>query len=87
MSVSRRGAGQQSADRLNGLAIASNDAPDISLTHREAKHGHVTAWAFRDDDFVGELHEMADDELEKLFHVRKGNEGTMTVSDGSQTSV
>lgn len=63
-----RGAGEQRADRLDRLAIAPDDTPDIGLSHNEPKHGRIAAGALGDDDFVGELNQMTNHELEELFH-------------------
>ena len=68
MSVPRRGAGEQSADRLNRLPVATDDPADVALPHHEPKHRRVRLRAFRDDHFVGKLDQITDDEFEKLFH-------------------
>ena len=68
MSVPRGGAGKQRADRLDRLPVPPDDAADITLPHRHAKHRRVSARALRDDHFVRELNQIAEDELEELFH-------------------
>jgi hypothetical protein len=66
--VPGRGAGQERANCLNGLPIASDDAADIGLPHGEPEDGRVPVRTFGDDDFVGKLNQLANDELEELFH-------------------
>jgi len=68
MPVARGGASEQRTDCLDRLAIATDDSSHIRLPHRDAKHGRVAARALRDDDFVGELNQVAEDKLEELFH-------------------
>lgn len=66
--VTRRRAGEQGTDRLDGLAVAANDPADIRLPHLEAEHGHVAIRDLRNKNLVRELNEVADNEFEELFH-------------------
>ena len=66
--MARGGAGEQCANRLNGLTVAANDPADIALAQLQAKDSRSARWNFRDDHLIGKLDQLADDELEKLFH-------------------
>jgi hypothetical protein len=69
--MARRGTRKQRADRLNGFAVAADDSANIALPHLQPKHSRLSAWYFGEHDLVRKLDELANDELEKLFH---GNE-------------
>jgi hypothetical protein len=62
------GTGEQGANRLNGLAVATDDPANIALAHLQPKNGHLSARYFREHDLVGKLDELTNDELEELFH-------------------
>lgn len=68
MSVTRRGAVQKRANRVNGLAVAADDAADVALAQLHFKNRHLSVRKFREDHIVGKLNQLADDELEKFFH-------------------
>ena len=68
MSVARSRAREKRADRLNCLAVSTNDASDIRLPHSKPEHRGIAVRAFGDDDLVGKLDQVANDELEELFH-------------------
>jgi hypothetical protein len=68
LAVARSGTGKQRADRLNGLAVSTDDPADIALPHLQFENGHLSARDLREHDLVGKLYELTNDELEKLFH-------------------
>jgi len=80
--VARSRAGEQGADRLNRLTVPADDTSDIRLSHGDAKDGCISARALRDDDFVGEFNQVAEDELEELFHaISVATEPTLSPCD------
>lgn len=66
--MARRGTYEKRADRLNRLSVAPDDAPNVGPPHGDAKDRRISVWALRDDDFVGKLNQIAEHELEELFH-------------------
>ena len=72
LAVTRGRAGQKRADRLNGLTISTDDAPDIALSELNSKNRHAPVWNFREHHFVRIIDELANDELEELFHGDSG---------------
>ena len=68
LPVTGGGAGQQRANRLNGLTVAANDAAHIGLSELEFKYRRFAGWNFRQHHFVGKLHQLPYDKLEELFH-------------------
>lgn len=68
MIVPASGTGEQRANCLNCLPVASDNSPDIALPHLQAEDGGLAVRDFRQHHFVRKLDEMANDELEKLFH-------------------
>ena len=79
--MTRRGAVQHRADRVNGLAIATDDSADVALTQLNFKDGHLSAGNFRQDHVVRKLNQLANDELEKLFHAGRKTNHEQTVLD------
>ena len=68
LAVARSGTGKQRADRLNGLAVATDDPANIALPHLESKNGNLSPGYFGEHDLVGKLNELTNDELEELLH-------------------
>lgn len=74
LAVTRRGAGQQGADGLNRLAIAANDPPNIALPQLHPENRRLPAGQLVQHHLIGKLDELANDELEKLFHGTEGRQ-------------
>ena len=72
LAVTRSRAGEKSANRLNGLAVSSDDAADIALSELNSKDRHAAVWNLREHHFVRIIDELANDELEELFHGDSG---------------
>src|SRR4051812_41464285 len=68
LPVARGGAGEQRADGLNGLAIAANDAADVGLPQLHPEDSRFSRGDLRKHHLIGELDQLANNELEKLFH-------------------
>ena len=68
LAVARGGAVQHRANGVNGLAVAADDAADVALTQLDFEDRHFAAWNFREDHVVRKFNQLADDELEELFH-------------------
>src|SRR3954463_6169031 len=66
--MARRGAREQSADRLDGLTIAADDPADVRLAHLHPENGGPSVRDFGKHDLVGEFDKLANDELEELLH-------------------
>ena len=66
--MTRGRAGQQRADRLDRLPVATNDAAHVGLAQLHSENCGFPGWNFREHHFVRKLDELPDDELEKLFH-------------------
>jgi hypothetical protein len=66
--VAGGGAGEQRPNRLNSLTIPADDAADITLPQLQAENGCSTRRNFRDDCFVREFRELANNEFEKFAH-------------------
>ena len=68
LPVAAGGTRKQGANRLNGLAVATDDPTHIALAHLQSKNSHLSARYFREHNLVGKLNELTNDELEELFH-------------------
>jgi hypothetical protein len=68
LAVARGGACEQSANSLNRLAAATNDATDVSPSKLQLKNGCSAARNFREDHVVRKFYQLANNELEKLSH-------------------
>src|ERR1700682_6270467 len=68
LAVARGGAGQQGADRVNRLACAADDPAHVALAKLDAENRHLAGRNLREHHFIGKLDELANDELEELFH-------------------
>ena len=68
LAVARSRAVQHRADRVNGLAVASNNAADVALAQLHFEDRHFSARNFREHHVVRKFHELPNDELEKFFH-------------------
>jgi len=62
-------AGEQRANRVNGLAVAANDAANVTLPQLHFKDRHFAARNLREHHLVRILDELANDKLEKFFHI------------------
>ena len=63
--------GKKRPDRLDGLTVATDDPANIALSHLQSENGHFSARYFGEHDLVGKFNELANDELEKLFHGKR----------------
>jgi hypothetical protein len=68
LAVARGGTREQSANGVNGLAAAANDATDVSSSKLQLKDGCSAAWNFRQHNVVRKFNQLADYELEELSH-------------------
>ena len=68
LPVPRGRAGKQSANGLNGLAVAANDPADIGLPQLHPEDRGFSRRNLREHHLIGEFNQLANDELEKLFH-------------------
>src|ERR1700736_5014345 len=75
LAVTRRGTVQHGADRVNGLAVATDDAADVALAELHFKNRHLAARDFRQHHVVRKFHELPNDELEEFLHVDSGEGG------------
>ena len=66
--MARGRTGQQSANRLDGLAAATNYATDVSPPKLQLKDRGSAVWNFRQYHVVRKFDQLANDELEELFH-------------------
>src|ERR1043166_8730602 len=66
--MTRGGAGEQGANRVNRLAVASDDAANVALPQLHAKNRRFPRGNLRKHHLIGKLDELANDELEELFH-------------------
>jgi len=72
LAVTRSRTGKKCANRLNGLTISADDAPNIALSELNFKNRHAPVWNFREHHLVRIIDELANDELEKFFHGDSG---------------
>jgi hypothetical protein len=68
LAVARGGAGEQSANSLNRLAAATDDATYVSPSKLQLKNGCSAARNFREDHVIRKFNQLANNELEKLSH-------------------
>src|SRR3954464_13202026 len=68
LTVTRGGAGQQSPDGLDSLAVSANDAPDVGLAQLHAEDRHFSRGDLRKHHLIREFDQLANDKLEELFH-------------------
>ena len=68
LAVTRRGAGEEGANRANRLPVTSDNPADVGLPQLQAENGHAAVRNFREHDLVREFDELADDKLEELSH-------------------
>jgi hypothetical protein len=68
LAVAGGGTREQSANSLNGLAAAANDAADVASSKLQLKDSCSAVWNFRQHHVVRKFDQLADDELEKLSH-------------------
>jgi hypothetical protein len=71
LTVTRRRTGKERPNRLDSLAVAPNDAPDIALPQSKAKHNCPARWNLRDNRFIRKIHELTDDKLKEFAHAAK----------------
>ena len=71
LAVAGGGAGQQRADRLDRLAVAPDNAAYVGLAKLDPKDGRPSRRNLRKHHLIGKLDELANDELEELFHGRE----------------
>jgi hypothetical protein len=83
LTVTRRGAVQYGANRMNGLPVATNDAANVALTQLHFEDCHLAARNFRQHHVVGKFDELSNNELEKFLHVDSGAGGGGGVSAGA----
>lgn len=70
--MTRSRTGQKRANRLNGLTISTDDAADVALPELDPENCHAPVWNFREHHLVRIIDELANDELEELFHGDSG---------------
>src|SRR6202045_1812672 len=68
LSVTRGGAGQQRADRLDRLPVAPNDSADVGLAQLDPEDRGFPGRNLREHHLIRKLDELANDEFEKLLH-------------------
>jgi hypothetical protein len=68
LAVARSGAREQSANSVNSLAAATNDAADVASSKLQLKDGCSATWNFGEDHVVRKFNQLSNDELEKLSH-------------------
>ena len=81
LAVTRGGAVQHRANGVNGLAVAADDPADVALTQLDFEDRHLAAWNFREDHVVRKFNQLANDELEKLFHAGRKTNHEQTLMD------
>src|SRR5437868_11614978 len=83
--MTRRGAVQHGADRVNRLAVATDDAADVGLAQLHFEDRHLAVRNFRQHHVVRKFHELPNDELEEFLHF--ASEGGAGVSAGGSGGV
>ena len=68
LSMTRRCARKQGANRANRLSVTSDNPADVGLPQLQPENGHAAVGNFREHDLVREFDELADDKLEELSH-------------------
>ena len=68
MTVPRSGAGEQGANRLNGLTVPPDNPADIGLAELQPKYRRSSCGDLGQHHFVRKFHQLPDYEFEKLFH-------------------
>ena len=68
LTMPRSRAGEQRANRVNGLAVAANHAADIALPKLQLEDGCSAARNFREHHIVGKFDQLPNNELEKFSH-------------------
>src|SRR5947207_3449249 len=69
LTVTRSGAVQHRADRVNGLPVATNDSAHVALAKLHFEDGHLASGNFGQHHVIRKFNQLANDELEKLFHL------------------
>ena len=64
----RRGTVQKRANRMNGLAVAPDDAAHVGLTQLHLENRHFAVGNFRQHHVIGKFDQLTNDELKKFFH-------------------
>src|SRR5947209_4434581 len=84
LAVTRCGAVQHGADRVNRLPVSTNNSADVALTQLHFEDRHFAARNFRQNHVVRKFHELSNDELEEFLHVDSaGGGGGGVVSAGA----
>jgi hypothetical protein len=71
LTVARGRTGQQRPNRLNGLAISTDNTANIALAKLHPEDGRFATRNLREHHFVRELDQMTNDKLKKFFHIRE----------------
>ena len=66
--MTRGGTGEQSADRIDRLSVAPDNPADITLAELDPEDRRFSGRNLREHHFIGELDQLANNELEELFH-------------------
>lgn len=66
--MTRRRAGKQRADRLNGLPVAADDSAHVRLTQLDPEDRYLSRRNLGEHHLIREFDQLTNDELEKLFH-------------------
>ena len=68
LAMARGRAGEQSANRLDGLTAPANDATYVPSPKLQLKDCGSAVWNFRQDHVIRKFYQLANYELEELFH-------------------
>jgi len=66
--MARSRTGEQGPNRMNSLAVATNDAADIGLSKLQLEDGCSAARNFREHHVVGKFDQLPNNKLEKFSH-------------------
>src|SRR2546430_13742856 len=66
--MARSRTGEQRPNRMNSLAVATNDAADIALSKLQLEDGCSAARNFREHHVVGKFDQLPNNKLEKFSH-------------------
>ena len=68
LAMARGGARQQGADRIDGLTVAPDDPAHVALAQLDPEDRCFSLRDLRKHHLVGEFDQLANNELEELFH-------------------
>ncbi len=85
--MARSGAGEERANRADGLAVAPNDPADVALPHLQTEDSRPAAGNLREHGLVGKLDQLPNNELEKLSHESQLSEAARAVQSAKLGSL